>query len=96
MRQTWKSLIVCGSTPLTLSMSMTAVSAAASVRYVSSLKSLWPGVSRRFMRRPAYSNCSTLLVTEMPRWRSISIQSLVTARPPLLPLTVPARCTAPP
>ena len=32
IRQTWKSLIVCGSTPLTLSMSMTAESAAASVR----------------------------------------------------------------
>src|SRR4051812_17743050 len=48
------------------------------------------------MCRPAYSNCSTLLVTEMPRWRSISIQSLVTARLPLLPLTVPAMWTAPP
>ena len=32
MRQTWNSLMVCGSTPLTQSMSMTAVSAAARVR----------------------------------------------------------------
>ena len=32
MRQTWNSLMVCGSTPLALSMSMTAESAAASVR----------------------------------------------------------------
>ena len=48
------------------------------------------------MRRPAYSNCSTLLETEMPRWRSISIQSLVTARPPPLRLTEPARWMAPP
>ena len=28
------------------------------------------------MRRPAYSNCSTLVEIEIPRWRSISIQSL--------------------
>ena len=32
MRQTSKSLLVCGSTPLAVSMSMTALSAAASVR----------------------------------------------------------------
>ena len=32
IRQTWNSLIVCGSTPLTLSMSMTAESAAERVR----------------------------------------------------------------
>jgi hypothetical protein len=32
MRQTWNSLMVCGSTPFTQSMSMMAVSAADSVR----------------------------------------------------------------
>ena len=32
IRQTWNSLMVCGSTPLTQSISMMAVSAAASVR----------------------------------------------------------------
>ena len=39
MRQTWKSLIVCASTPFAASMSITAQSAATSVRYVSSEKS---------------------------------------------------------
>ena len=41
-------------------------------------------------------NCSTLEVTEMPRLRSISIQSLVAARAALRDLTEPAWCTAPP
>jgi len=63
---------------------------------VSSLKSSWPGVSSRFIRRPAYSNCSTLVVIEMPRWRSTSIQSLVSRRPPVDRFTDPARWMAPP
>jgi hypothetical protein len=47
MRQTSNSLRVCASTPLAASISITAQSAAVSVRYVSSLKSWWPGVSSR-------------------------------------------------
>ena len=47
IRQTWKSFFVCSSTPFAASTSMIAQSAAVSVRYVSSLKSWWPGVSRR-------------------------------------------------
>ena len=97
MRQTSKSLIVCGSTPLALSMSITAASAAASVRYVSSEKSLWPGVSRRFTWWPAYGNCRTLVVIEMPRCRSSSIQSLVVWRLAFRRVfTEPARWIAPP
>jgi hypothetical protein len=48
-RQMAKSFFVCGSTPLAASSSMTALSAASSVRYVSSPKSWWPGVSSRFI-----------------------------------------------
>ncbi len=46
-RQTLSSLMVCASTPLTESITMTAESTAVSVRYVSSEKSSWPGVSSR-------------------------------------------------
>ena len=96
MRQTLNNLIVCGSTPLTASMSMMAESAAASVRYVSSLKSLWPGVSRRFISHPAHSKCMTDVEMEMPRSCSMAIQSLVAWRALLRALTDPASWTAPP
>ena len=49
---TQNSFLVCGSTPFAASISMTALSAAISVRYVSSEKSWWPGVSRIFTRYP--------------------------------------------
>ncbi len=45
--QTRKSFLVCGSTPLAQSSSMMAASVAIRARYVSSLKSAWPGVSTR-------------------------------------------------
>jgi hypothetical protein len=45
---------------------------------------------------PAYGNCRTLVVIEIPRWRSSSIQSLVVCRWFLRVLTEPARWIAPP
>jgi hypothetical protein len=45
---------------------------------------------------PAYSNCSTELVTEMPRCFSMSIQSDTAWRALCLPLTEPAWLMAPP
>ena len=50
---TLKSLTVWASTPLAPSMTMTAASAAMRVRYVSSEKSWWPGVSRMFTQQPS-------------------------------------------
>ena len=47
------------------------------------------------MQKPLCWNCITELVTEMPLWRSISIQSEVAARA-RLPLTSPAWAMAPP
>jgi hypothetical protein len=79
-RQIAKSFFVCGSTPRAASISITAASAASSVRYVSSPKSWWPGVSSRFIVCPSYGNCSTVEVIEIPRSRSSSIQSDVAAR----------------
>src|SRR5207248_1312602 len=46
-RHTSKSLRVCSSMPLAASSTITALSTAVSVRYVSSLKSWWPGLSSR-------------------------------------------------
>jgi hypothetical protein len=94
-RQTANSLRVCSSTPLRLSSSMIALSAAVSARYVSSEKSSWPGVSSRFTRSPACSNWSTLAVIEIPRSFSISIQSEVACRDARRALTEPARWIAP-
>jgi hypothetical protein len=74
-RQTSSSLIVCASTPFAASITITAASTAVSTRYVSSEKSSWPGVSSRFTVCPAYGNCITELVTEIPRCFSTSIQS---------------------
>jgi hypothetical protein len=45
---------------------MTALSAALTVRYVSSLKSACPGVSRRFSVKPSYSNDSAVDDIEIP------------------------------
>ena len=42
-----------GDTGTNMSMTMTAASAAMSVRYVSSEKSWWPGVSRMFTQQPS-------------------------------------------
>ena len=53
MTQTLKSFLVCASTPLLASITMTAESAAMSVRYVSSEKSWCPGVSRILMQYPS-------------------------------------------
>jgi hypothetical protein len=95
-RHTSSSLMVCASTPLAASMTITAASTAVSTRYVSSEKSWWPGVSSRLMVCPAYSNCITELVTEMPRCFSTSIQSDVAWRALLRAFTVPAIRIAPP
>ncbi len=74
-RQTSNSLRVCSSTPLAASITITTLSAAISARYVSSLKSLWPGVSSSDIRRPSSSNSSAAAVIEMPRSCSSAIQS---------------------
>ena len=63
---------------------------------MSSEKSWWPGVSSRLIVWPAYSNCITELVTEMPRCFSTSIQSDVAWRALLRAFTVPAIWIAPP
>ncbi len=77
MRATSKSFRVCGSIPLAPSRSITTESTASRVLKVSSLKSLCPGVSRMFRVWSSYSKARALLVTLIPLWRSISIQSLV-------------------
>src|SRR5579871_510849 len=95
-RQTSISLMVRSSTPFAQSMTISAESTAVSVRYVSSEKSSWPGVSSRFTARPRNGNCMTDEVTEMPRSCSSRIQSEVACRAALRPLTVPAIWIAPP
>ncbi len=85
---------VCGSTPFAASSSITAQSAAASTRSVSSEKSLWPGVSSRLKTVEACSKRSTVLVTEIPRRRSMSIQSEVVERRLRRPCTAPATSIA--
>ena len=69
---------------------MSAESTAERVRYVSSEKSSWPGVSSRFTMHSEYGNCMTDEVTEMPRSCSSRIQSEVAWRAALRPFTVPA------
>mmetsp|Transcript_12096 Transcript_12096/g.26132 ORF Transcript_12096/g.26132 Transcript_12096/m.26132 type:complete len:234 (+) Transcript_12096:752-1453(+) len=93
---TSKSFRVCGSRPFAASMSMTALSAAASVRYVSSLKSWWPGVSRMETTRPSYSYISTVDEIEMPRCCSSSMKSEVARRCSPFAFTAPACWMAPP
>ena len=95
-RQTSKSFRVCGSNPFAESISITALSAAVTVRYVSSLKSACPGVSRRFNVNPAYWKLSAVLDIEIPRCCSISIQSDVADFAPLRDRTAPASLIAPP
>ncbi len=89
-RHTSMSLIVRASTPFAASMTINALSTAVSVRYVSSEKSSWPGVSNKLISAPAYGNCITEDVIEMPRSCSSRIQSDVAWRVALRPLTVPA------
>ena len=93
---TLKSLSVCGSIPFAQSITITALSTAINVRYVSSEKSSCPGVSNILTLIPSYSNCITELVTDIPLCCSISIQSLVANFPVFFPLTVPASLIAPP
>src|SRR3954447_501815 len=95
-RQTSNNLRVCASMPLAASITMTAESAAVSVRYVSSEKSSWPGVSSRLNTAPPYSNVITALVTEMPRSCSIFIQSDFARRASPRAFTAPAARMAPP
>src|SRR5580704_1096937 len=95
-RQTSNSLRVCVSMPFAASITITAESTAVSVRYVSSEKSSCPGVSSRLNTRPSNSNVITEVTTEMPRSRSIFIQSERVLRRSPLALTGPARLMAPP
>src|SRR6202044_1449557 len=95
-RHTSMSLMVRSSTPLAQSMTIKAESTAVSVRYVSSEKSSWPGVSNRLTTQSSNGNCITEEVTEMPRCCSRRIQSEVACRVALRPLTVPAIWMAPP
>ncbi len=71
---------------------------------MSSPKSAWPGVSSRLTCTGGasagssgcgYSKLITEVVTEIPRSRSISIQSEVVARPAFLARTAPASWIAP-
>ena len=94
--QTLKSFLVCASTPLDASMTITAESAAISVRYVSSEKSWCPGVSSILIQKFWYSNCNTLEVTEIPLSFSLSIQSETACLAVAFPFTLPARLIAPP
>ena len=95
-RHTSNSFRVCGSRPLAESISITALSAALTVRYVSSEKSAWPGVSSRFSVNPEYAKDSAVDEMEMPRCCSISIQSEVAAFAPRRDRTAPASLIAPP
>ncbi|CAB4552753.1 unannotated protein [freshwater metagenome] len=96
-RQTSNNLSVCGSMPFAASSTMTAASAAARTRYVSSEKSRWPGVSRRLTTQSRYGNWSTVEVIEIPRCCSNAIQSEVAERRPERAFTAPASLlSAPP
>ena len=96
MRQTSTSFSVCSSTPFATSITTITLSTAVRVRKVSSAKSLWPGVSRILILFFLYSKASTEVATEIPRWRSISIKSLVAPFLILLDFTAPASWIAPP
>ena len=78
-----------------MSSTMITASTAAKTRYVSSEKSLWPGVSSKLNTWSRYGNCNTVDEIEIPRSRSSAIQSEVEARPPARAFTAPASCTAP-
>ncbi len=96
IRQTSTNFSVCSSTPLATSTTTITLSTAVNVLKVSSAKSLWPGVSRIFTLIPSYSKANTEVATEIPRWRSISIKSLVAPFLILLLFTAPASWIAPP
>ena len=63
---------------------------------MSSLKSWWPGVSSRLKASPSCSKLITAEETEMPRSRSIAIQSDRARRRSPRALTSPASWMAPP
>ena len=63
---------------------------------MSSLKSWWPGVSKRLKASPSCSKLITAEETEMPRSRSTAIQSERTRRRAPRALTSPASWIAPP
>ena len=90
MRHTFTSFSVCSSTPFATSITTMTLSTAVRVLNVSSAKSLWPGVSKILILMPLYSKANTDVATEIPRWRSISIKSLVAPFLILLLLTAPA------
>ena len=94
--QTSTNFLVCSSTPFTLSITKITLSTAVSVRYVSSAKSLCPGVSSRLTKIFLYSKLITEVATEIPLWRSISMKSEVACFLILLLFTAPATCIAPP
>ena len=88
--QTSTSFSVCSSTPFATSITTITLSTAVSVLYVSSAKSLCPGVSKIFIFIPSYSNANTEVATEIPLCLSISIKSLVAPFFILLLFTAPA------
>ena len=88
--QTSTNFTVCGSTPFATSITTMTLSTAVRVRNVSSAKSLCPGVSRIFIFLSLYKKASTEVATDIPRWRSISMKSLVADFLILLLLTAPA------
>ena len=94
--QTWNNFFVWSSTPLAESITITALSAAIRVLYVSSLKSWCPGVSSIFIQKLLYSNWRTLDATDIPLCFSISIQSDTACFWDFLDLTEPASRIAPP
>ena len=77
------------------SITITAESATIRVRQVSSEKFWWLRVPRILTQEPICWSCITELVTEIPRWHSISIRSLVAALT-CLPFTFLAWAMAPP
>ena len=96
IRHTSANFFVCSSTPLATSITIMTLSTAVSVRYVSSAKSLCPGVSKMLIFRPSYSKPITDVATEIPRCFSISIKSDVAVFLILFDFTAPATCIAPP
>ena len=67
----------CGSTPATLSNTVTAPSSTRSERSTSMVKSTWPGVSMMLMRWSRQKQVVAAEVMVMPRSCSCSIQSMV-------------------
>ena len=90
IRQTFMSFRVCSSTPFAQSITRMTLSTAVRVLYVSSAKSLWPGVSKILILYPLYSKPITDVATEIPRCFSISIKSDVAVFVILLLFTAPA------